>query len=107
MVELILIVVFLGIGLLYATLASHPMSFDDLFELRFLPSRRRRAPLTYDGLGLSRNDHAGICLHKGQVNSPFSNHVCDCEGFVFKQMFFGQAMCECGDEQIVHGRKQQ
>jgi hypothetical protein len=28
-------------ALFYATFASNPMSFDDLIELRFLPSRRR------------------------------------------------------------------
>jgi hypothetical protein len=39
--ELILIIVLLAGGLIYATLASNPMSFDDLIELRFLPSRRR------------------------------------------------------------------
>jgi hypothetical protein len=105
MIELILIVVFLGVGLLYATLASHPMSFDDLFELRFLPSRRREPPLTYDGLGLSSDDHAGICAHRGQVNSPFTNHVCNCTGWKYKQMFFGVPLCECGDEIQVHGRK--
>jgi hypothetical protein len=38
---LILIIVLLAGGLIYATLASNPMSFDDLIELRFLPSRRR------------------------------------------------------------------
>jgi hypothetical protein len=36
-----LIIVLLAGGLIYATLASNPMSFDDLIELRFLPSRRR------------------------------------------------------------------
>jgi hypothetical protein len=38
---LILIIVLLAGGIIYATLASNPMSFDDLIELRFLPSRRR------------------------------------------------------------------
>ena len=39
--ELILIIVLLAGGFIYATFASNPMSFDDLIELRFLPSRRR------------------------------------------------------------------
>ena len=38
--ELILIILLAG-GIIYATFASNPMSFDDLIELRFLPSRRR------------------------------------------------------------------
>ena len=37
---ILIIVLFVG-GIIYATLASNPMSFDDLIELRFLPSRRR------------------------------------------------------------------
>ena len=39
--ELILILLLLAGGIIYATFASNPMSFDDLIELRFLPSRRR------------------------------------------------------------------
>jgi hypothetical protein len=39
--ELILIILLLAGGIIYATFASNPMSFDDLIELRFLPSRRR------------------------------------------------------------------
>jgi hypothetical protein len=31
----------------YATFASNPMSFDDLIELRFLPSRRRHRDPEY------------------------------------------------------------
>jgi hypothetical protein len=38
--ELILIILLLAGGIIYATFASNPMSFDDLMELRFLPSRR-------------------------------------------------------------------
>jgi hypothetical protein len=38
---LILIILLLAGGIIYATFASNPMSFDDLIELRFLPSRRR------------------------------------------------------------------
>ena len=44
---MILIIVLLAGGLIYATLASNPMSFDDLIELRFLPSRRRRRDPEY------------------------------------------------------------
>ena len=45
--ELILIILLLAGGIIYATLARNPMSFDDLIELRFLPSRRRhRDPTT-------------------------------------------------------------
>jgi hypothetical protein len=39
---LILIILLLVGGIIYATFASNPMSFDDLIELRFLRSRRRR-----------------------------------------------------------------
>jgi hypothetical protein len=45
--ELILIIVLLAGGIIYATFASNPMSFDDLIELRFLPSRRRPRDLEY------------------------------------------------------------
>jgi hypothetical protein len=37
---LILIILILAGGIIYATFASNPMSFDDLIDLRFLPSRR-------------------------------------------------------------------
>ena len=40
--ELILIILLVVGGIIYAIFASNPMSFDDLIELRFLPSRRRR-----------------------------------------------------------------
>jgi len=43
---LILILLLAG-GIIYATFASNPMSFDDLIELRFLPSRRRRRDPEY------------------------------------------------------------
>jgi len=43
----ILIIVLLAGGIIYATFASNPMSFDDLIELRFLPSRRRRRDAEY------------------------------------------------------------
>jgi hypothetical protein len=39
--ELILIILLVVGGIIYAIFASNPMSFDDLIELRFLPSRRR------------------------------------------------------------------
>jgi len=45
--ELILIIVLLAGGIIYATFASNPMSFDDLIELRFLPSRRRHRDPEY------------------------------------------------------------
>ncbi len=38
---MILIILLLAGGIIYATFASNPMSYDDLIELRFLPSRRR------------------------------------------------------------------
>ena len=38
---MILIILLVAGGIIYATFASNPMSFDDLIELRFLPSRRR------------------------------------------------------------------
>jgi hypothetical protein len=34
-------------GILYAIFASNPMNFDDLIELRFLPSRRRQRDPEY------------------------------------------------------------
>ena len=45
--ELILIIILLAGGIIYATFASNPMSFDDLIELRFLPSRRRHRDPKY------------------------------------------------------------
>jgi hypothetical protein len=45
--ELILIILLLAGGIIYATFASNPMSFDDLIELRFLPSRRRHRDPEY------------------------------------------------------------
>ena len=39
--KLILIILLLAGGIIYVTFARNPMSFDDLIELRFLPSRRR------------------------------------------------------------------
>jgi hypothetical protein len=42
-----LIILLLAGGIIYATFASNPMSFDDLIELRFLPSRRRRRDPEY------------------------------------------------------------
>ncbi|HKN45274.1 MAG TPA: hypothetical protein VJW23_15285 [Propionibacteriaceae bacterium] len=44
---MILIILLLAGGMIYATLASNPMSFDDLIELRFLPSRRRHRDPEY------------------------------------------------------------
>ena len=103
MIELIIVILF-TVGILYATFATKPMSFDDLFDLKFLKSRQHEPP-TYESLGLSSNDHAGVCSRRGQVNSPFSNHHCDCEGWEFAKMFFGMPLCKCGDEILVHGRK--
>ena len=45
--ELILIILLLAGGIIYATFASNPMSFDDLIDLRFLPSRRRHRDPEY------------------------------------------------------------
>ena len=45
--QLILIILLLAGGIIYATFASNPMSFDDLIELRFLPSRRRQRDPEY------------------------------------------------------------
>ena len=45
--ELILIILLVAGGIIYATFASNPMSFDDLIELRFLPSRRRHRDAEY------------------------------------------------------------
>jgi hypothetical protein len=45
--ELILIILLVAGGIIYATFASNPMSFDDLIELRFLPSRRRHRDPEY------------------------------------------------------------
>ena len=44
---MILIIILLAGGIIYATFASNPMSFDDLIELRFLPSRRRHRDPEY------------------------------------------------------------
>jgi hypothetical protein len=57
--ELILIILLLG-GIIYATFASNPMSFDDLIELRFLPSRRRhRDPEYFEQLKSMRSQAVG------------------------------------------------
>ena len=45
--ELILIILLLAGDIIYANFASNPMSFDDLIELRFLPSRRRHRDPEY------------------------------------------------------------
>jgi hypothetical protein len=42
-----LIILLLAGGIIYATFASNPMSFDDLIDLRFLPSRRRHRDPEY------------------------------------------------------------
>jgi hypothetical protein len=44
---LILIILLLAGGIIYAIFASNPMSFDDLMDLRFLPSRRRHRDPEY------------------------------------------------------------
>ena len=44
---MILIILLLAGGIIYLTFASNPMSFDDLIELRFLPSRRRHRDPEY------------------------------------------------------------
>ena len=44
---MILLIILLAGGIIYATFASNPMSFDDLIELRFLPSRRRHRDPEY------------------------------------------------------------
>jgi hypothetical protein len=44
---LILIILLFAGGIIYAIFASNPMSFDDLVELRFLPSRRRQRDREY------------------------------------------------------------
>jgi hypothetical protein len=45
--ELILIILLIAGGIIYAIFASNPMSFDDLIELRFLRSRRRQRDREY------------------------------------------------------------
>jgi hypothetical protein len=44
---LILIILLIAGGIIYAIFASNPMSFDDLIELRFLRSRRRQRDREY------------------------------------------------------------
>ncbi len=44
---LILLLLLLAGAIIYATFASNPMSFDDLMELRFLPSRHRQRDPEY------------------------------------------------------------
>jgi hypothetical protein len=44
---LILIILLLAGGIIYAIFACNPMSFDDLMELRFLPSRHRQRDPEY------------------------------------------------------------
>ena len=40
-------IVLIVAGVIYATFATNPMSFDDLIEFRFLRSRRRQRYLEY------------------------------------------------------------
>jgi hypothetical protein len=47
LILVIIILLLLAGGIIYATFASNPMSFDDLIELRFLPSRRRHRDPEY------------------------------------------------------------
>jgi hypothetical protein len=47
LIIILLLLLLLAGGIIYATFASNPMSFDDLIELRFLPSRRRHRDPEY------------------------------------------------------------
>jgi hypothetical protein len=47
LILILLLLLLLAGGIIYATFASNPMSFDDLIELRFLPSRRRHRDPEY------------------------------------------------------------
>jgi hypothetical protein len=47
LILIIIILLLLAGGIIYATFTSNPMSFDDLIELRFLPSRRRHRDPEY------------------------------------------------------------
>jgi len=71
----------------------------------FRKRRRWQAP-TFAELGLSSDDHAGVCLNRGQVNSSFSGKVCECTGWEFDKVFYGQPFCKCGDSLLQHGRKE-
>jgi hypothetical protein len=100
MFELIFAAILIGAGLLYAIFATHPYSFDDLVELRFLPSRRRPK---YDIEEIrAKINPRGDCLRKGQVNNPWGHQRCECTGFRFQNMYYGQAQCECGDLYLQH-----
>lgn len=71
------------------------ISFDDLIELRFLPSRRKRK---LDPEVIARTiAPRDKCTRYGMINSPWTSHVCRCTGYKFKRMFYGQPVCECGD----------
>lgn len=84
-------------------MSGHCLTFDDLMDLKFLPGRRHPKPMPGDLV--DPKDHAGVCLLLGQINSPFTGHHCDCTGYKFDMMYYGQPLCECGDEKIKHRRK--
>ena len=92
-------VILIGAGLLYATFAKHPLSFDDLFELKFLPSRRKSIDI--EEIRAKINPR-GECLRKGQINNSWSHQRCDCTGYKYARMYYGQALCECGDFYLQH-----
>jgi hypothetical protein len=70
---LILIIILLAGGIIYATFASNPMSFDDLIELRFLPSRRRhRDPEYFEQLKSMRSQ--AVSRSSTRESSPTHHH---------------------------------
>jgi hypothetical protein len=70
---LILIILLVAGGIIYATFASNPMSFDDLIELRFLPSRRRhRDPEYFEQLKSMRSQ--AVRRSSTRESSPTHHH---------------------------------
>ena len=68
-----ILIFLLAAGIIYATFASNPMSFDDLIELRFLPSRRRhRDPEYFEQLKSMRSPAVG--RSSTSKSSPTQDH---------------------------------
>jgi hypothetical protein len=102
MLEMIFVIL-IGAGLLYATFARSPMSFDDLLDLHWLFPSRKRPKYNLEEIRAKCNPR-GICLRRGRVNSPWTSQVCKCTGFKYLKMYYGQPLCECGDLYLQHAQ---
>ena len=102
MLEMIFVIL-IGAGLLYATFAKHPMSFDDLLDLHWLFPSRGHPKYDLEEIR-AKTSPRGLCLRRGMVNSTWTSQVCDCKGFRYSRMYYGQPLCECGDFYLQHAQ---